>query len=297
VRFSPGYADRGTGRLFAAYDADVGIGRVGRARIDLLECALPDRPGWRIVTLRMSPAARGHGGDRPSSRAAIGAAAMLAHEIKNPLSGIRGAAQLLAGGDAEGRAELTTLITTEVDRIAALIDRMQDFTDTRPRPLAAENIYPLLAHARAIAAAGFGRGIAVEEQFDPSLPLVLVNRDALLQVVLKLLKNACEALADTPEPRLTVSTAYRHGMSVSAAPGRPRRPLPIELTIADNGPGAPADIEGHLFEPFVSSKREGQGLGLAMVDKLVRDMGGIVQYAREGEPPMTLFRVLLPRAS
>jgi two-component system nitrogen regulation sensor histidine kinase GlnL len=296
VRLSERHADRGSGRMFAAYDADVGIGRVGRARIDLLECAVPDHAGWRIVTLRLSPSARAHGGDRPAgARAAVGAAAMLAHEIKNPLSGIRGAAQLLAHGTDDAR-ELTTLITTEVDRIAALIDRMQDFTDTRPPRLTAENIYPLLGHARRVAEAGFARGMAIEERFDPSLPHAMIDRDALSQVALNLLKNAAEALCDTPAPRIVLTTAYRHGMSASAAPDRPRQPLPIELCVIDNGPGAPADIEAHLFEPFVSGTRDGQGLGLALVDKLVRDMGGMVQYAREGDPPLTVFRVLLPRA-
>lgn len=292
VRLPEAHADRRRGRTFAAYDADIGIGRVGRARIDLLESEIPDRPGWRIVTLRPNPAARSHG--MPAgARAAIGAAAMLAHEIKNPLSGIRGAAQLLA---QEGASELTTLITTEVDRIAALIDRMQDFTDTRPLALAPENVYPLLDHARRVALAGFARGMTIDERFDPSLPPALVDRDALLQVVLNLLKNACEALAASAAPRITLATAYRHGMSARPAPDRPRRPLPIEIMVIDNGPGAPADIAEHLFEPFVSGKAEGRGLGLPLVEKLVRDMGGIVQYAREGVPEATVFRILLPRA-
>ena len=296
VRLSERHMDRGTGRMFAAYDAEIGIGRVGRARIDLLECAVPDHDGWRIVTLRPSPAARAHGGNLPArGRAAVGAAAMLAHEIKNPLSGIRGAAQLLGDG-ADGARELTTLITTEVDRIAALIDRMQDFTDTRPPRLTAENVYPLLGHARRVAEAGFARGIAIEERFDPSLPYAMIDRDAVLQVALNLIKNAAEALRETAAPRIVLSTAYRHGMSASVGPDRPRQPLPIELCVIDNGPGAPADIEAQLFEPFVSGTRDGQGLGLALVDKLVRDMGGMVQYAREGEPACTVFRVLLPRA-
>lgn len=220
---------------------------------------------------------------------------MLAHEIKNPLSGIRGAAQLL--GDADGQRELTTLITTEVDRIAALIDRMQDFTDTRPLTAAAYNVYPLLDHVRQVARAGFARDVTIEERFDPSLPPALIDRDAFTQVALNLLKNACEALAGQSERRVTIATAYRHGMAASAAAGRPRRPLPIELSILDTGPGAPADIAEHLFEPFVSGKAEGRGLGLALVDKLVRDMGGIVTYAREGEPEHTVFRVFLPRAN
>lgn len=294
VRYPSSWAERRGGRTFAAYDADVGIGRIGRARVDLIECDVPDRAGWTIVTLRQHP--RGHAPDRSSgARAAIGAAAMLAHEIKNPLSGIRGAAQLL--GESAGDPELTGLITAEVDRIAALIDRMQDFTDTRPLTLTPENVYPLLDHVRRIADAGFAREIAMEERFDPSLPAAMIDRDAFTQVVINLLKNACEAIAGIPDGRVTLATAYRHGMSASPGAGRPRRPLPIELSVIDTGPGAPADIADHLFEPFVSGKAEGRGLGLPLVDKLVRDMGGIVTYSREGEPPVTVFRLLLPRAS
>jgi len=291
----PGFAQRG-GQALAAFDTEIETRRAGRMRLDYLEVPLADRLGWRTITLHHAATSRRIGvtADRAAgARAAIGAAAMLAHEIKNPLSGIRGAAQLIArGGDAEG--ELTTLITTEVDRIAALIDRMQDFTDTRPLTLTAENIYPLLDHARRVALAGFGQGVRIEERFDPSLPPALIDRDALLQVALNLLKNACEAVRDTGQVVLT--TAYRHGMAVSTAPDAPRVPLPIEVCVIDTGPGAPADIAEHLFDPFVSGKPEGQGLGLALVDKLVRDMGGVVQYAREGDPESTVFRILLPRA-
>jgi two-component system nitrogen regulation sensor histidine kinase GlnL len=222
---------------------------------------------------------------------------MLAHEIKNPLAGIRGAAQLL--GSSGGDGALTGLITTEVDRIAALIDRMQDFTDTRPLKLEPTNVYPLLDHARRVALAGFARGMVIEERFDPSLPAVMVDADAFLQVMLNLLKNAAEALKGLAQPRIALATAYRHGMSISSSPGRPRQPLPIEILVTDNGPGAPDDISEHLFEPFVSGKPEGQGLGLPLVEKLVRDMGGIVQYEREraGQNENTVFRILLPRAA
>src|SRR6202008_2039074 len=132
-------------------------------------------------------------------------------------------AQLL--GMSEGDKSLTGLITTEVDRIAALIDRMQDFTDTRPLTLAPMNVYPLLDHARRVALAGFARGMVIEERFDPSLPPVMVEPDASQQVMLNLLKNAAEALTGVAQPRITLSTAYRHGMSVSAGPRRPRQPL------------------------------------------------------------------------
>jgi two-component system, NtrC family, nitrogen regulation sensor histidine kinase GlnL len=292
------YADRRDGHGFAVFDIEIEAIRGPRIRVDFVEAPIADQPGWRIVTLHHAPQSRpvAQGADRTAgARAAVGAAAMLAHEIKNPLSGIRGAAQLLESGGEE--RELTRLITTEVDRIVALIDRMQDFTDTRPLNLAPTNIYPLLDHARRVALAGFARDMVIEEHFDPSLPPVLVDSDAFLQVLLNLLKNAAEALGTVAAPRITLATAYRHGMSVSTGAGRPRQPLPIEILVMDNGPGAPADIAEHLFEPFVSGKPEGKGLGLPLVEKLVRDMGGIVQYAREREPEVTVFRILLPRAA
>lgn len=294
----PGVANRREEQGFAAFDALVETARGGRRHVDYVEAAVADRRGWRVVTLHHAASVRrmGHPSERSAgARAAVGAAAMLAHEIKNPLSGIRGAAQLLQA-DGTGDPELTQLITTEVDRIAALIDRMQDLSDTRPLRPQPENIYPLLDHARRVALAGFARAVPIDERFDPSLPEAFVDRDALLQIMLNLIKNAAEALAGTPEPRITLATSYRHGMSARPAPGQPRRPLPIELAVIDNGPGAPPDIVEHLFEPFVSGKPEGQGLGLSLVDKLVRDMGGMIQYAREGDPEVTVLRVLLPRA-
>ncbi len=147
------YADRRDGHGFAAFDTEIEAVRGARIRVDFLETQVPDRPGWRIVTLHHAPHARrlSQGERSAGARAAVGAAAMLAHEIKNPLSGIRGAAQLLGSGG--GDASLTSLITTEVDRVAALIDRMQDFTDTRPLKLAPTNVYPLLDHARRVALA------------------------------------------------------------------------------------------------------------------------------------------------
>ena len=292
------YAERMDGHGFAAFDVDVTTARGSRVRVDFLQAPVAEHAGWRILALHHAAQSRRmtHGADRSAgARAAVGAAAMLGHEIKNPLSGIRGAAQLLQSGEED--AGLTALITTEVDRIAALIDRMQDFTDTRPLAIQPTNIYPLLDHSRRVALAGFARGVPIEERFDPSLPSILVDPDALLQILLNLLKNAAEALAGTADPRITIATAYRHGMSVSSGAGRPRQPLPIEVLVMDNGPGAPDDIVDHLFEPFVSSKPEGKGLGLPLVDKLVRDMGGVVQYSRERDPEVTVFRLLLPRVA
>jgi two-component system nitrogen regulation sensor histidine kinase GlnL len=274
----------------AVFDAEMEFAHGARLRIDFAEAHVAHHPGWRVVTLR-DAGNRGLARSAGAARSATGAAAMLAHEIKNPLSGIRGAAQLLGPG------ELPSLIVAEVDRIAALIDRMQDFTDTRPLSPAAENIYPLLAHARGLALAGFARGVPVDERYDPSLPAAWIDRDALIQVLINLLKNAREAVAAVREPRITVATAYRHGPAARVPGARAAVPLPIEVAVIDNGPGAPADIAANLFDPFVSGRPEGSGLGLALVDKLVRDMGGLVQYAREGMPPHTVFRLLLPRAT
>lgn len=290
------FAMPGEERDFAAYDQQLATARGGRVRADFRAVALPEHPGWRIVTLH--EAAAPHRMGRPgrgAARAAEGAAAMLAHEIRNPLSGIRGAAQLLAGIATGEEAALPQLIVDEVDRIAALIDRMQRFTDNRPLAIELLNIYPLLDHARRVALAGFARGVTIEERFDPSLPPVRANRDALLQVLINLLRNAAEATAAQADRRIAITTAYRHGMAVSIGEGRPRRPLAIELCVIDNGPGAPADIAENLFDPFVTSKPEGQGLGLALVDKLMRDMGGLAQYAREGAPEATVLRLLLER--
>jgi two-component system nitrogen regulation sensor histidine kinase GlnL len=288
-------ADRDSG--FALYDLPLMTTRGHRFRADFVVSLISEHPGWRMMLLHQGAAAHrmGHRLERSGGvRAAIGAAAMLAHEIKNPLSGIRGAAQLIeAGAEGEARA-LTALIQSEVDRVAALIDRMEDFTDARPLVCAPENIYSILDHVRAVAIPGFARGVTVREEYDPSLPDVMVHRDAMIQVLMNLLKNAVEAAG--PDGTVTLTTAYRHGVSVNVGDDGRKLSLPIELCVIDDGPGAPPEVADHLFDPFVSTKKSGRGLGLALVDKLVRDMGGFVQYGREGRPERTVFRLLLPRA-
>jgi two-component system, NtrC family, nitrogen regulation sensor histidine kinase GlnL len=281
----------------SAYDIEIALPS-GNVRADLAEVPLTDEEGWRVISIHLLSAAHrvNHGAERSGATlAAVGAAAILAHEIKNPLSSIRGAAQLLAAGgsgiDDEGAA-LTRLITREVDRIAALIDGMQRFGDERPLPLQPANVFPMLEHARDLARAGFGSHVRIVEDYDPSLPPVLVHQDSFVQVMLNLLKNACEVLPDGG--KVTISAQYRGGLAVSSG-GQSRRALPIEIAVADNGPGAPPEIADHLFEPFVSGSKKGQGLGLTLVEKLVRDMGGVVRYSREGE--QTIFRVRLARGA
>lgn len=282
---------------WAAYDLDIHPPGGRPHRTDLTVAPLPDRPGWRVLAIhgRGSHDIAARRGDRTGrSLPAAAAAAMLAHEVKNPLSGIRGAAQLLETGLPPEQAELTRLIRHEVDRIAGLIDRMEGLSDTRPRPREPLNIHSVLSHVRDVAAAGFAAGVTIREMYDPSLPDVLGNRDALVQVVMNLLKNAAEATGEGGT--ITLRTAYRHGLSLARLDGGERVSLPIELTVIDDGPGPPAAIAAHLFDAFVTSKPSGTGLGLALVDKLVAEMGGIVEYAREGVPEATVFRVLLPRA-
>jgi two-component system nitrogen regulation sensor histidine kinase GlnL len=280
---------------FVAYDLEVLLPGQRHLRSDLLAAPLPDWPGWRVVALHAYPSAAPIARRAGGNLAAAGAAALLAHEIKNPLSGIRGAAQLLeANADEDSRA-LTRLIRDEVDRVAALIDRLEGFTDKRPLDLEPQNIHAILEHARSVAMRGFGENIVFKEIYDPSLPPVLGHRDSLVQVVINLLKNAAEALGEKGGS-VTMTTAYRHGMRIVTDGGDGRRQLPIEVCVIDDGPGAPPELAEHLFDPFVSSKRDGRGLGLALVEKLIADQGGIVEYAREGQPERTVFRLMLPRA-
>lgn len=283
---------------FAAYDLDMVLPTGRHYRGDMTVAPLPERAGWRVVSIhgRASHDLSARRGDRVTrTLPAAAAASLLAHEVKNPLSGIRGAAQLLEAGAGPEQIELTQLIRREVDRIVGLIDRMEGLSDTRPPLCEPINIHSVLNHARTIACAGFAANTMVRELYDPSLPDVLGNRDGLVQVVLNLLKNAAEATDG--KGVITLTTAYRHGLSVAPLGGGGQRlALPIELCVIDDGPGAPDEIVPHLFDPFVTSKVSGSGLGLALVDKLVSEMGGIVEYGREGTPARTVFRLLLPRA-
>jgi two-component system nitrogen regulation sensor histidine kinase GlnL len=280
----------------AAYDIKVHAGRTAAMEVDLMIAPIVDHEGWRIISIHAQSQARkiGHRGTAGGARSAMGAAAILAHEIKNPLSGIRGAAQLLESGNDGRDAALTQLICNEVDRIAALIDRMQDFTTESNLECRPENIYPLIDRAANIAAAGFAKNIKIIKRYDPSLPFAIINEDALVQVMINLLKNAAEALEYGENPVIRVETAFRHGVSVVVGGGKGSAVLPIEILVIDNGPGVPEHILDHLFNPFITGKRDGQGLGLALVDKLVRDMNGFVQYSRDAQAGESTFRILLP---
>lgn len=280
----------------AAYDIEIHAGRAATMKADIMIAPIPNHEGWRMITVHGQSQAQKIGVRRTAggTRSAMGAAAILAHEIKNPLSGIRGAAQLLETGEDEANGALTRLICNEVDRIAALIDRMQDFTTERALDCRPENIYPLLDRAAQVASAGFAQNMRIVHRYDPSLPKARCNGDAVVQIMINLLKNAAEAIADHKRPEIRIETAFRHGVSVVLGGGKGSAILPIEILVVDNGPGVPEPIQEHLFNPFISTKRDGQGLGLALVDKLVRDMNGFVQYLRDEKAQESVFRILLP---
>jgi two-component system nitrogen regulation sensor histidine kinase GlnL len=228
---------------------------------------------------------------RNAARSVTAMAAMLAHEVKNPLSGIRGAAQLLEqDADAAGR-ELTQLICDETDRIVALVNRMEAFAGPAPINRDEVNVHEVLDRVRKIAQSGFAGHVRIHEEYDPSLPPVHGDHDLLLQVFLNLVKNAAEAAPSTGG-EIVLATGYRHGLRLAAPGGEGRRLLPLMVSVADNGGGIPDDLKPHLFDPFVTTKRNGTGLGLALVAKVIGDHGGVIEF--DSQPRRTVFRVFLP---
>lgn len=228
---------------------------------------------------------------RGAARSVSAMAHMLAHEVKNPLSGIRGAAQLLEDTlDAQDRS-LTQLIRGEVDRICALVDRMEVFSDTGPLRREAVNIHEVLTRVRQLAENGFGRHVRIVENYDPSLPAVLGHRDQLVQVFLNLVKNAVEA-APAVGGEVILRTAYRPGVRFALAGRDSREHLPLMVTVEDNGQGIPEDMRAHIFDPFVTNKPKGSGLGLALVAKIIDDHGGTIEV--DSAYRRTIIRVMLP---
>ncbi len=269
----------------------------GEVRVNLTASPLGGFPGWRVVTLSQI----GHDDANRSSdaEALLGAPAVLAHEIKNPLAAIRGAAQLAERKLPDADKKLARMITGEVDRIARLIDRMQQLGSTRTGPVDACNPHEAIRAAVATVRAASGNHVAFEihEAFDPSLPPVLVNRDALEQVLINLISNARDAALSTGDAAvITVQTRFVSGFAFSAVRHGRAVALPIEITISDNGPGIDPVLRDHVFEPFVSSKPSGQGLGLSLVRKLMRDMSGNVSHERDARAGLTHFRLQLPQA-
>jgi two-component system nitrogen regulation sensor histidine kinase GlnL len=268
------------------------------------------RTGSRVVTIQVAPIADEPGGvavsfhdrsiafkmtrqmdSRNAVRSVTGMAAVLAHEVKNPLSGIRGAAQLLETALSTEDRKLTRLICDETDRICALVDRMEVFSESPFVEREAVNIHQVLGHVRELAQSGFARHIRFRERYDPSLPPVAADRDQLVQVFLNLVKNAAEA-APKEGGEVTLTTGYQHGLRLATPGAGQRTHLPLVVSIEDNGEGIPDDLRPHLFDPFVTTKAGGTGLGLPLVAKIIGDHGGIIEFT--SEPGHTVFRVYLP---
>ena len=290
---------RESGVSVTEYRVDISSPRLGAERIvDIYASPVAERQ--EHVTVMLLPRSVTEKIDRQlthrgAARTVTGLASMLAHEIKNPLSGIRGAAQLLETNADENDRALTRLICDETDRIVGLVQRMETFADERPTERQAVNIHAILERVKAIARNGFARDIRMVEEYDPSLPPVHANRDQLIQVFLNLAKNAAEALAGTTDAEIVFRTAFRPGIRLSMPGGRSKVSLPLEFSVIDNGPGVPEDLVPYIFDPFVTSKMNGRGLGLAMVAKTIGEHGGVIEC--ESQPRRTAFRILMPAHS
>jgi two-component system nitrogen regulation sensor histidine kinase GlnL len=282
------------GNSVAEYGLTLAGPRIGARQVDVHVAPLNDECDHILISLQersMAGRMDHQLSHRRAARSVAGMAAVLAHEIKNPLSGIRGAAQLLEQTATDPDVELTQLICDETDRIRKLVDRMEVFSDDRPLQRDHVNIHDVLGHVQKLAATGFARHVRFKDQYDPSLPPVFGNRDQLVQVFLNLVKNAAEAVPERGG-EITLLTRYQHGVRIAVPGTGDRLQLPIVVTVQDNGPGIPEDLRGLVFEPFVTTKASGTGLGLSLVAKIIEDHGGAVEVG--AQPGRTAISVYLP---
>lgn len=287
-----------TGAPVNEYEVELALSRGSHRLVDIQGSPLSDRPGASLVMILERSMAQKMDRQlthRGAARSINAMAAVLAHEIKNPLAGIRGAAQLIEQNATPDDRALTHLICEETDRICKLVDRMEAFGDTRRIERKPVNIHQVLDHVRGVARAGFGAHVRFVEAYDPSLPSVPGDKDQLIQVFLNLVRNAVDAIADGPAPsdgEIVLQTGYRPGVRLSVSGSDERIGLPLEVVVRDNGAGVPPDLMSCLFDPFVTTKRNGSGLGLALVAHIIGGHGGVIEC--ESQPRRTLFRVLLP---
>jgi two-component system nitrogen regulation sensor histidine kinase GlnL len=275
-------------------DVDVTSGERPPVQCTIHLAPMHDNPGIIMLILSPRELADRMGrsmGAKTAARSAIGMAEMLAHEIKNPLAGISGAAQLLSMNLTPDDQELTDLIVEETRRIVKLLEQVEQFGNLRPPDRKPVNIHDALDRARRSAMVGFAAHMTIVEDYDPSLPLTLADSDQLMQVFLNLIKNASEACARGGTLRLhtfyDLSLRLRRKDGISGA-------LPLNVEIIDDGPGIKPEIAANIFEPFVSGRENGTGLGLALVSKIITDHDGWITV--DSTPGRTVFRVSLPMA-
>jgi two-component system, NtrC family, nitrogen regulation sensor histidine kinase GlnL len=276
-------------------EADVTTGERAPVQCALQLAPLQDSPGHILLLISPREIADRLGRAMhitSAAKSAIGMAEMLAHEIKNPLAGISGAAQLLAMGLSPEDQELTDLIVEETRRIVKLLEQVEQFGNLRPPARRVVNLHDALDRARRSALVGFGAHMTIIEDYDPSLPPTFADPDQLMQVFLNLLKNASEAAGATGGT-IRLHTFYDHSLRRRRKDGT-GAPLPLQVEIIDNGPGIPAEIAADIFEPFVSGRENGTGLGLALVSKIISDHEGWISV--DSAPGRTVFRISLPLA-
>ena len=277
-------------------DVDVGTGNRPPLVCSLHIAPIQNQPGWMIMLISPRELAgrmtQNHS-VKSAAKSAIGMAEMLAHEIKNPLAGITGAAQLLSMNLNKEDLELTDLIVAETRRIVKLLEQVEQFGNLSAPERKPVNIHDVLDRARRSALLGFGGHMKIIEDYDPSLPLAYGDPDQLLQVVLNLVKNASEAADPQQGGTIRLHTFYEHSFRLRRSDGTGQS-LPLQIEIIDDGPGLPPDIEGDVFDPFVSGKENGTGLGLALVSKIISDHDGWISV--DSVPGKTRFRISLPLA-
>ncbi len=276
-------------------DVDVGTGERAPLHCNLQIAPLQERPGYMLFLISPRELAGRMTQDhsvKSAAKSAIGMAEMLAHEIKNPLAGITGAAQLLSMGLSAEDRELTDLIVEESRRIVKLLEQVEQFGNLTLPDLRPVNVHDVLDRARRSALLGFGAQMKIVEDYDPSLPSAVGDPDQLLQVILNLLKNAAQA-AGKDGGTIRLHTYFEHSFRLRRADGGGRS-LPLQIEVIDDGPGLPADIAEQIFDPFVSGRENGTGLGLALVSKIVSDHEGWISV--NSVPGKTVFRISLPMA-
>jgi len=262
--------------------------------VNLTVSPVAAHPGWRVLTL--SDAGRDDMRDEADSSVTLKAPAILAHEIKNPLAAIKGASQLLSRKLDDSGRKLSAMIVDEVDRIARLVDRMQELGSSSVEIAGPVNLHQVVRKAIASVATANPQRAVLAEEFDPSLPDVYAAPDALEQILVNLITNAVDAAQVSDRPRVVVRTRFVSGLASSGGHSKQARRLQVELAVCDNGPGLSPEVAGSAFEPFVTSKQNGQGLGLALVKKLTHEMGGRVSYVRNEVREKTEFRIHLALA-